>query len=167
MGELARARTLYTNLAVDPVLRESEHDRPLDDWMQHDYGFNNDEQLAFGFALSAMTTTWNSWDESAGSQSHIFGENVDDLFLKLGWGEHREKALDLLSADRDWYNAEFSSRGDMLEHIAWEVRPFMQRPFLRLASGGLLLLSPRALASWVTDGFHYRLLDAAQRHQRF
>src|SRR5207248_2977295 len=53
--------------------------------------------------------------------------------------------------------------GDRPESIVWEIRPFMQRPFLRLENGGLLLLSPRAIASWLTDGFHYRLLDAAQR----
>jgi hypothetical protein len=33
---------------------------------------------------------------------------------------------------------------------------------VRLEDGSLLLTTPRALFSWLTDGFHYRLLDSAQ-----
>src|SRR5207248_113873 len=102
----------------------SEHFCPLGEWMEADYGFTTDEQLAFGFALSAMTTTWSS-DESAGSKSYVLAEHLDDLFAKLGWHERRDAALNLLSATRGWYASGFTSSGDSLEHIAWELRPFM------------------------------------------
>ena len=161
MGELVRSQELYARLARDSEAHSSAHFCPLDDWMLADYKFNNEEQLAFGFALSAMTTAWSD-DESAGSKSYIRAEDVADVFVKLGWEDRHTSALDLLSADRGWYAQAFSASGDSIDHIAWELRPFMQRPFLRLASGGLVLLSPRVLAGWVTDGFHYRLLDAAQ-----
>jgi hypothetical protein len=41
------------------------------------------------------------------------------------------------------------------------MTPFLAKPFLTLRDETLLLLSPRALHSWLTDGVHYRLLDRA------
>jgi hypothetical protein len=38
----------------------------------------------------------------------------------------------------------------------------MRHPFIKFDDGSLLLTTPRALFSWLTDGFHYRLLDSAQ-----
>lgn len=165
LGELARSRELYTRIARDPGMAASEHFCPLDEWMREDYGFDDDEQLSFGFALSAMTTTWAN-DDAAGGKSYVLGEHLDDVLLKLGWESRRAEALNLLSADRDFYRQAFQDAGDSPEQIAWELRPFMQRPFLRLTNGGLVLVSPRALASWVTDGFYYRLLDAAQKRNK-
>jgi hypothetical protein len=37
----------------------------------------------------------------------------------------------------------------------------MRRPFLRLADDSILLISPRGMKAWLSDGFHYRLLDSA------
>ncbi len=49
-----------------------------------------------------------------------------------------------------------------MSDIIWNRVPFETRPLLRLADGSLCVLSPRALMSWLTDGFYYRALDAAR-----
>jgi hypothetical protein len=68
----------------------------------------------------------------------------------------------MLAASRDWYREAFGAADD-LTHVAWETTPFMQRPFLELSSGQLVLISPRSIITWLGAGFYYRLLDAAQR----
>jgi len=45
--------------------------------------------------------------------------------------------------------------------LRWATIPFLERPFLRLNNNRLLLVSPRALESWPTEGVHYRLLRKA------
>lgn len=60
-------------------------------------------------------------------------------------------------------------RGDLTSDVAkrfdpelrWASVPFMERPFLRLEDGRILLLSPRGIESWPIDGVYYRLLRAA------
>ena len=51
-------------------------------------------------------------------------------------------------------------------NLRWASVPFMERPFLRLDDGHLLLLSPRGIESWPVDGVHYRLLRAAKTLDR-
>ncbi len=162
MGEMARAQDLFVRIARLPKLRASSHACPIDDWMVNDYGLTIDEQLALGFALSAMTQAWAN-DETAGSRCYIEAQNVDDLLVKLGWEDRREQALAAIAADRETFQREFVEFGNSLSDLAWEVRPFMRHPFLRTEEGGLLLLSPRALLSWLSEGFHYRLLRSAER----
>jgi hypothetical protein len=162
MGELTRAQELYERIARAKTPETSPNYCPLDAWMTDDYKFDNAEQMSFGFALAAMTTTWTQ-DWEAGSKSYVVAEHLQDLFIKLGWQGREAEACELLSADRRWYQEAFAAGGDGPESVAWEIRPFMQRPFLRLENGGLVLLSPRALTSWLSEGFHFRLLDAAQR----
>ena len=162
MGEMARAQDLFTRIARLPELRASSHACPIDDWIVNDYGLTIDEQLALGFALSAMTHAWAK-DETAGSTCYIEAQNLDDLLVKLGWEDRREQALAAIAANRQTFQREFVECGDSLSDLAWEVRPFMRHPFLLTDDGGLLLLSPRALLSWLSEGFHYRLLRSAER----
>ncbi len=135
---------------------------PIDEWMSEDYHFTIEEQLTIGFALAAMTNTWNE-DVAAGTRSRIVPEHLDDLFAKLGFAERKQELLDLVSAERTEYAAEYAEAGTEIEKLAWETRPLMRHPFLRTEDGSLLLLSPRAIQSWLTDGFHYRLLRSAQK----
>jgi hypothetical protein len=162
MGEMARAQVLFGRIAKLPKLQASSHACPIEEWMVEDYGLTIDEQLALGFALSAMTQAWTK-DETAGSSCYIEPQNVDDLLVKLGWEDRREPALAAIAADREAFQSDFAQDGDRLSRLAWEVRPFMRHPFLLLEEGGLLLVSPRAVLSWLSEGFHYRLLDSAQR----
>jgi hypothetical protein len=74
-----------------------------------------------------------------------------------------EEANDLLSAPREWYQAEFAKLGDDLNTIAWERRPLLRRPFLRLEDGQWLLIAPRMIESWLGEGFLHRALQAAEQ----
>jgi hypothetical protein len=160
LGELARAQELYTRIARLPNLVDAVCQ--LDEWMSEDYSFTIEEQLTIGFALAAMTNTWTE-DADAGSRPAVSAEHLDDLLTKLGFASRKAALLDLVSAQRSDYIAEFAEAGTEIEDVAWETRPLMRHPFLRTADGGLLLISPRAIQSWLTDGFHYRLLLAAQK----
>jgi hypothetical protein len=162
MGALARAQELFGPIANKSNISASSHACPIDQWMVEDYGLTIDEQFTLGFALGATAHAFDE-DEGVGTQIYITRENLHDLFIRLGWEDRETEALATIAARRETYQREFAESGHSLEHIAWDVLPYMRHPFLMLAEGGLVLLSPRALFSWLTDGFHYRLLDAAQR----
>ena len=162
MGALARAQELFGVTARTSNVAASSNACPIQEWMVEDYGLTTDEQFTLGFALGAMVHAFDE-DEAVGTQIYIAPENLHDLFVKLGWEDRETEALATIAAPRETYQHAFTEAGRSLEHIAWDVLPFMRHPFVKLAEGGLLLLSPRALFSWLTDGFHYRLLDAAQR----
>jgi hypothetical protein len=165
LGEFARTDAILAGIAREPERTASDKYCPLDDWMVADYSFTIEEQMSLGFALAAMTDAWSE-DYSAGEMPRVTRENFDDLLAKFGMIERREAAMDLFAASRDQLRGEFARGGHTLAHVVWETRPFMRHPFARLDDGGLLLLSPRAIQSWLTDGFHYRLLDSAQRRAR-
>ena len=163
MGKIARVQELYVRIAQAPELLPTQDKIcPLDKWMVEDYGFSIEEQLRIGFGLAAMTHAWAEGGD-AGKQVYISPENLDDMLLKFNLVGRREALLDLVSADRHTLKQEFAASGETGAHIAWETRPLMRHPFLRVENGGLLLLTPRAIKSWLSDGFHYRLLDCAQR----
>ena len=162
MGEIARALEIYTRIARDPELADHDKFCPLDEWVLEDYGFTLEEQLTLGFALAAMSHAWeNEWE--AGTRCYIAPNIVNDLFVKLGWEAREGDALRLIAGDRATLKAEFAELGDSPEQIVWETRPLMRHPFLRCENGGLILLSPRAIQSWLTEGVHYRLLGSAQK----
>jgi hypothetical protein len=162
MGEIARAQEIYVRIARDPELATHDKYCPLDEWVLEDYGLTLEEQMTLGFALAAMSHAWDDdWD--AGTRCYIAPNLVHDLFVKLGWEARQERALSLIAADRETFKAEFEELGDRPEQIVWEIRPLMRHPFLRCENGALVLLSPRAIQSWLTDGVHYRLLDSAQK----
>ncbi len=164
-SEAVRAHEMYVRIARDPSLRGHDKYCPLDQWMLEDHGFSLEEQFALGFTLAAMAHSFDD-DWEAGDRTYLSAVHVQDLFVKLGWEGREEEALALISADRETLAAEFAAGDNTEADVAWERRPFMRRPFLRCADGALILHSPRAVASWLTDGYHYRLLDAAQRRSK-
>lgn len=46
-------------------------------------------------------------------------------------------------------------------NLRWASVAFIERPFLRLEDGRILLVSPKAIEGWATHGVYYRLLSAA------
>jgi hypothetical protein len=162
MGEMTRAVELYGRIAQHPELLPS-HDKvyPLDEWMIKDYGFSIEEQLRIGFSFGAMTHGLSDGPDS-GKAHLLTPDNIEDLILKLGLHERRKDFFDLISADREQLRREFAYEGDDLDHVAWERRPLMRRPFLRCQNGELILFSPRSIQQWVGEGFFYRLLTSAQ-----
>jgi hypothetical protein len=163
LGEFARAQELFVRIARTPEIRASSNWCELDDWMVSDYGLSIEDQFTLGFALMAMTHAFET-DETAGRHFFISAANFEDLITKLGWtGPRIQAALSVISADRETFSREFKEKGTSAHHVAWDVLPFMRHPFLRFDDGSLVLLSARALLSWLGEGFHYRLLDSAQR----
>jgi hypothetical protein len=161
MGEIARQQQLLEDIA--PQLLAEGHDKasPIDQWMRDDYGFSIAEQFRLGFSLAAIAHIFDE-GPGAGDIVRVLPEHANDLLVKLGWKARANEAVQLISVGRDKLRAELAAAGSDLAHIVWEVRPFMRHPFVRLDDGSLLLTTPRALFSWLTDGFHYRLLDSAQ-----
>lgn len=160
LGEITRAQELFERLAAEPGLQVAGC--PIDSWAMEDYGFSVTEQMTLGFALSAIAHSFDD-DPDADFKVHTPPENFDDLLLKLGFLDRRQEALNLLSATRAQLQAEFATAGRDAEHVAWETRPVMRHPFLRTQDDGLILLSPRAMQSWLSDGIYYRMLESAQK----
>jgi hypothetical protein len=75
--------------------------------MVEHYGLTVEEQFVLGFSLAAMAEAFGG-SEDAGDKSFIPPASLDDLFVKLGWEERRDAALDVLTADLGWYVEEHS-----------------------------------------------------------
>jgi hypothetical protein len=131
-------------------------------WLEEDYGLTAAEQFALGFALAAAV---QAFDDEVSSEeiSLLGGQRVTDLLAQLGMAEREAAALELISAPRDWYKDRFAAAESSLMDVAWRRAPFEQRPFLRWGDGHLLLLSPRAILSWLGEGFQHRVFASAER----
>ena len=155
LNEFTRVRELFVELPARLV--DDNHFCPIDDWFSEDYGLNSGEQYAVGFALYILSGAMD--DEVEPGDRSVVAPPFGDGPLADGV----EAIADLVSAPRQWYAQEFAAAGDDLDAIAWERAPFLRRPFLRLADGRWLLISPRTIDSWLGAGFYYRALESAQR----
>lgn len=154
MNAFARAWSLFAEYAR----ADTDDDRlPLDEWFAEDYKLSIEEQMAAGQALQAMSRVLDP-DRPPNERSLIQPEVLSTTALR----DRMDDVRAILAAPREWYRAAFAHDQSALA-IAWDHTPFMQRPFLELSTGQLVLLSPRAITAWLGDGFYYRLLDAAQR----
>lgn len=153
MNTFARAWTLF----VERARADTDPDRlPLDEWVAEDYALSLEEQIAAGQALQAVSGVLDK-ERPATERSLIAPDVLSTTTLR----DRMDDVRSVLAAQRDWYRNAFAvdqSPGS----VAWEATPFMQRPFLEMSGGQLVLLSPRAIASWLGEGFYYRLLDSAQ-----
>jgi hypothetical protein len=155
LNEFTRARELFVELPAR--LADDNHHCPIDAWFAEDYGLDAGEQHAVGFALYILS---GAIDDEGGA------DDPSVVAPPFGGGPLADRAeviADLVSAPRQWYADEFATTGDSLDSIAWERTPFLRRPFLRLADGRWLLVSPRAIDSWLGEGFYYRALESARR----
>lgn len=158
--EIARAMELHRLGIEDPGLLALPEHCPLEEWLVAEYGLSFDEQFMLGFGLAAMAHAWEP------AKSHrVREEHFDDLLLKLGLTDRREQALSLVSADRAEFRDAFAAATGA-RALAWEVRPFKERPFLRLSNGDLLLLNGSWILSWLSEGFYYRGLRHAEALDR-
>jgi hypothetical protein len=132
---------------------------PLDQWAREDgFGLSIEEQLCVGFGLASST---NVFDDDPDKHSVLL---AGPFLVNTALAGLEQSAIDLLSAERQWYVEAFTEGEDSqsLRNVAWETTPFLKKPFLRLADGRLVLVSPRSIVSWLGEGFYYRLLDSAQ-----
>ena len=154
VNEVTRARQLFGILAPD-----LQHDQfiPIDDWFREDYGLSAKEQLVAGFAAGALVQAFND-EVDVGERS---------LTAPPIWrGELEDRSAEIeamLAATRDEYAAAFAELPGGIEAVAWERRPFLQRPFLRFENGQWMLIAPRMISSWMGEGILHRVIESAQR----
>lgn len=155
VNEFTRARELFAVLA--PRMTDHPEFCQIDQWFLEDYGLTSAEQHAAGFGAYVLSDAMKE-DVGVGERSLTSApEWRGDLQAKA------EHANGLLSARREWYEQQFAARGDSLDALAWERRPFLRRPFLVLDDGQWLLIAPRAIESWLGEGFFHRAVEAAER----
>lgn len=156
LEEMARQREFLRLATDDERLMGSPNRVPVAQWLAED-GMSAEEQWALGFGLSAIS---HAFDDLV--TPHLLGAHVDTLLTEIGLHE-TPRELAVIASSRAQFNAAFEELGGGELRAAWEVRPFTSTPFLRLANGDLLLLSPPWLLSWLGEGFHYSALRRAQR----
>jgi hypothetical protein len=161
MPELARAQKLLA-LASSEEVRDLADFTDVHDWFTNELGLSADEQLTLGLGLSALTHAWDTEGDAVGRDIHIGPDLVDDLLVKAGMLNRREEVLAMISATRPEFAAAFAQAGGGEPGVVWELRPWKTKPFLRTQAGGLILLSPRFLQSWLSEGFSHRALTHAQ-----
>lgn len=159
---IGRTWRIYGCLARELGEGDVPSHAPIDAWFAEDYGLRLEQQLALGFGLHAYLGIAAA-EENGGRHPIVVDEGVfKDLFDRLGLsGSQRERAADLISAPLAWFQGQVSRT--TVERASWDQVPMMRRPFLRLEDGRYLLLTPRALESWFSDGVFYRGLDCAHR----
>jgi hypothetical protein len=171
LGSMIRPQILLGDLARTEARMADPDHCDVDAWLEEDLGFGLADQFTLAMAIFGVS---RAFEEEAGLRERaVIGAAIlPELITRLGGDQ--ERGLDLLSAPREWFAAEFSARPDAgTATAAWDRIPFEMRPLLRLDEGALLLLSPRAIESWVGDGFYHRALAAARtrgdvpRFQRF
>lgn len=157
MEEVARGEMLL-EISRSEEARGFNSFCPIEDWYRDEIGLSAAEQSRLMMAFSAGT---QALDQEA-VKTRIRAESVENLVHSAGLTEKQEQAIALISATREEFRMSFASHGEGPRRLAWELRPFKKRPFLRCENGDLILLSPRFLVSWLTEGFHFRALDVAQ-----
>lgn len=129
---------------------------PLDEWAMTDTKLTLEEQLGGGFGFHALAER----REDAGGARPT---TIEPPFLtNTRLGEAQDRLVDALAASRGWFEDAFAEGPQNVRDVAWEVYPFIRRPFLLLESGRIALTSPGAMASWLGFGFYDRLRESAK-----
>jgi hypothetical protein len=155
LNRLVRGYMLFVE--ISEATREHEDFCPLDEWFANDYGLSVVEQFAAGWGLHAAAAVI---DETPNLPGRGVVEPPTNSAL---FRDRRDEIEQLLVGTRPWYSERFAGLGDDDRALAWERTPFMQRPFLEYSDGKWRLLMPRALDSWLSDGFYHRALHSAQQ----
>ncbi len=171
LGSMIRPQILLGDIAQSETRRADPDHCDVNAWLEEDLGFGLADQFTLAMAVFGVS---HAFEDGLGLRERaiIGAEVLPELITRLGGDQGC--GIDLLSAPREWFAGEFSGRPDAsTATAAWDRIPFEMRPLLRLDNGTLLLLSPRAIESWVGDGFYHRALAAARarneapRFQRF
>jgi hypothetical protein len=149
---------IYVELPETNAARGHPQHCPFDEWTRQRYGTGLKELYAVGFAAGA---TAQKADAPPDSESIV--QPFERYLANTAVAGEQATFTEALTAPREFYVEGFARSHDDALRLAWEVTPFQQRPFMRLPGDQLLLISPRAMQSWLTEGAHYRLLDIAIR----
>jgi hypothetical protein len=152
--ELARADRLYRVLAEASEAKEHPSFVSIHELLLRTYGFSFAQLQAVAFALYAGSKIGDPKEIPVVIDKTYF----DKASPKFDAG----RALDVLSADRDWFRQRILSSADNDRRFAFDITPFLRKPALR-EGAGLLPIAPRAVEAWLgATGAYYRLLDAAR-----
>jgi hypothetical protein len=161
MNAITREQILL-DLAGDPAVGEPVDRVPAHDWMTNDYGLSSRQQLAVGMLALGQTGALES-DKPTSDRSILPVGWAAAIAAQCGMEDRTDAIVGLLTADRKWYAEEFAKAPNTVMDVSWRRVPFEVRPFLRRASGEMLLTSPQALMSWLTAGMNHRLIAAAEK----
>jgi hypothetical protein len=171
LGSMIRPQILLGDIASSEARIADPDYCDVDAWLREDLGFGLAEQFTLAMGIFGVSHAFDEARELR-DRAVVGAEILPELITRIGGDV--ERGIDLLSAPREWFAEEFSTRQvSGTETAAWDRIPFEMRPLLRLSDGALLLLSPRAIESWVGEGFYHRALAAARargdapRFQRF
>jgi hypothetical protein len=158
MEEVTRAE-LTLDIARSPAAMEFESYCPLDRWYEDDLGLSAEEQTRLMMAFAVKMDVF----DGSKTKTRIAADAIDGLLRTARLSDRRDEALALISRSRKEFRDEFADRGAGVRRLLWEVRPFKATPFLRCQNGDLILLSPRFVESWFSEGFHHRALNIARK----
>lgn len=155
-----RVFSVFVDLATSDQARAHPSFVSLENLSQKHFGASVEELLTVGFAASASALETQDGEPTSFGIVPRLAKFLEPTVL----ADRADHFAKLLSADKKFYVEGFARSRDDPARLAWDLTPVLQRPFFSLPGDGpLLLLSPRAMASWLTDGAYYRLLDAAAK----
>jgi hypothetical protein len=158
---VARSYAAFSEIAASPELAGHPARTEVEQSMTAVYGLDLAEQLGVGLACGSITKAFEPDVPPSDRARH-----VAPGFLSAGLLAEREGVgLALVSATHEHFHDALRARGDRPEHVAWDHSVLERYPLICLPGDRYILLSPRALVSWMTRGMHYRLLDAAGHNQ--
>jgi hypothetical protein len=160
-SDWGRTHALFVDI-ISEIETSAHNWCDLQGWLEEDLAPLGD-QLAFGFAMASWADVV---DEDRDLTNRRRGFTIEDLEAGRQLNAATLEPLTAaISADRTELAASFEAAGKRRGQLLWDRVPFEQKPFLRLKSGELVLMSPRFLYAWMGEGFYYRLLDSATRRK--
>ena len=155
---LIRAHRLFIELPRTVAARQHHAALDFDAWTNERFNLSAEELFAAGFLVQATSVMGQQTPE--GRTPGLLP--CMNAYLSTTALASKATAVETaLAASREFFVTQFSQSKGNPVRLAWEATPFQQRPFVLLDDGRLALTSPRAIYSWLTDGWYYRLLDIA------
>ena len=156
IGGYVRTWRVYAELAATPQAKAHPAYCDFEAWHREITGVGMKELLAVGFPAAQ-----NACAEYDDPERVAVAPPLVHYLADTALASEHQAFTAALSATRDEYIEGFTRSRDNPLRLAWEITPFQTKPFFRLPDDTLLLLSPRAAQAFLTDGVHYRLLEAA------
>ena len=159
---IGRTWQIYGRLARELGRADVPSYAPIHDWFAEDYKLTLEQQLALGFGLHAYLGIAEGEENGGRHRTVVSQQLLDNLYEGMGLdANQRRKATKLLSAPPSWFRDQIGEQ--TVTRASWDQVPMMQRPLLHLDGNQYLLLNPRGLESWFSDGIFYRGLESASR----
>jgi hypothetical protein len=159
---IGRTWQIFGRLARELKENDLASFAPIHEWFAEDFQLSLEQQLALGVGLLAHLGVVEG-EENGGRHRTVVHQTLwDDLYTRLDLSNEQQRiARDLISAPLSWFQNQVGNQ--TVSRASWDQVPLLQRPLLRLDGDRYLLLNPRGLESWVSDGVYYRGLECARR----